>query len=338
MSWYTPQWKNWEQPAWKGYGKGKKTLKTGNGKTKGKEASQGKPDFVGYDGKRLELGSFASSSSSVYAKSTKEEEVTMAQLREALKVVANGQNLGDHPVLKTLLAEDPGDQLRQQQRALNVQKKKQKKIESLQKQIATKQDSFQQWKASVKAMVKAEEARHQEVIAKLEEDLVNATKDTEEEDVHGMGEETISSDEEQERRATIAALQKQLAESDSRCKELEKTSVEMASNMNHFLASLQSGAAMSQFVTPGAMPAPATPPPGGLAPPTIATSPVIHANLIEWANAGKLGSAMCAFRKAKLDTGHRETPYTPKQKPPAEETAASQGGSAPKTSIVEDLE
>ena len=314
-------WKPWdsyypsrESKGWKGEGKGRKDKEW----KKSAKEKQTAADIIGYDGSRIPLRRFSQPSSSSLSRKPEENKLEgVAELKAALRELMPTDKVMS-PALQKLLAEDPTDQIKQEQKDLNRRRKKQKKIEALQKQEATKEDAFNQWKASMKSMIKAEETRHREAMEKLREELQQAMRESEDEKEDKM-QTDVSSDEEPANGAF--ALKKMLEDSEERCRMLTATNTDISHKMQemmHAIYMLQAQQTAHHQKEPTPPPeaekADGTPSnvedPGQLKSPPMVKSPTT--NSLPKAES----DPMKPFRKGKPP---RETPYTPKVKPNAED-------------------
>ena len=171
MSWKrtNPKWNsqwdwNWETPK-------RKTA----AKSAGKGAKEA-PYLTGYDGTKVSL---RPSSWSSTPSGDNQQNGEIAEIRDFLKTIfAQGQGAVDpsNPTLQRFMQADAQSQLREEQKKLNHKRKLTKKVESLRRQIQTRESDFSEWKQGLKNTIKEEEQRHNNKIKQLQEELTKSER------------------------------------------------------------------------------------------------------------------------------------------------------------------
>ena len=309
-------WATWNHPeaskAWQGYGRSKGWKQE---KTQPKGGKGGK-DFVGYDGTRLSLSGFAPSARAMTGGDSKAKEPAqsdMAKIKALLKQCVQDPKSVDPNQVSKILEEDPNTQLREEQKLLNQRRRRQKRVDSLQKQIKTKEDSFLSWKASVKAMIKAEEVRHADAQQKLKEALEKALQESDDEK-ETMEVSDLSSDEEANpKQKENEELKRQIQATEARFQELAQKNERVTQQMEVML-SMMASTALPAEVDPTI----------GLNGTPIVTSPALcRVNMANMANLAPdiTQDAMKAFRTQKKA---RDSPYTPPLRAPKPEEGTTE--------------
>ena len=93
-------------------------------------------------------------------------------MKHMMEKIGNTVDLS--PEMQELLAEDPRDKLKEEQKAMNAKRKMINKIERIKQQIEDRESRFQFWKKNVKETLKKEEARHLDHMDKLKKELATA--------------------------------------------------------------------------------------------------------------------------------------------------------------------
>ena len=295
---------------WKGEGKGKKYEKEW---TQPQKQKKGVGEVMGYDGTRISLAAYSQSSSSLWPPKQEENKPDgLAEIKAFLRDIVTEEQTSN-PTIQKLLAEDPNDAIKQQQKDLNKKRKKQRRIEALQKQEETKEEAFVQWKAAMKTMIKAEEVRHKEAMSKLKEELQQALRESEDEKDDKMQTDQSSDEEEA---AVTGPLKKLLEESEERCRQLAQNNSDMTQKMQELINAMQRAQPPHQPELPAKMPDQEAL--REVEESKVANTTPMVASPSVAANASVMGTAdnsdpMKPFRNGKPP---RETPYTPKTKSP----------------------
>ena len=137
-------------------------------------------EFTGYDGTKLQWPSAARSSSSASKDKPGPEKDEPDDLDKVKRLLADMANQGQldpaNPLVKSLMEEDLGQEIKAEQRLLNAKRKARRKVENLRRQIEKREDDFKNWKQSLKILMQEESHRHEE-ITKLQSDLHKAEEE-----------------------------------------------------------------------------------------------------------------------------------------------------------------
>ena len=319
-------WRGWDgyyyQSGKKGDSKGYRDRER---KTKAQQ-KQSSANIIGYDGTKIALSEFsASSSASAYRSQEEWKPDGVSEIKAVLREIIPPEK-ATNPALQKFLAEDPADMIKQQQKELNRRRKRQKRIETLKKQEQSKQEAYQQWKASIKSMMKAEEVRHQEAMEKIRDELQKAMQESEEEAEDKVNDMSTSEAEEEQ---VPAVWRQMLAESEERCRVLALNNVEMGQKMQDIIDAF---ARQQQQQKPECPASPTGTTPDVLEVPdkkeakstsldTMSPPAVVSPGTAAVKSSYKERDPMKPFRTEKLP---RETPYTPKIRPDKKEAEASE--------------
>eukprot|EP00438_Fugacium_kawagutii_P006110 Skav219829 [mRNA] locus=scaffold1238:528729:558371:- [translate_table: standard] len=138
------------------------------GKEKKPPAKNAESNTVkGYDGRKITMPWPQDGSSSSSAQMDAQEEVR--KLREIMQVMASGQQLT--PAQLGMLAADPMDSVRSEQKDLNAKRKRLSKIRQLEQRIQTSQKQFEDWVSAQKTLFRQEKQRYNEEVARMEKEL-----------------------------------------------------------------------------------------------------------------------------------------------------------------------
>ena len=173
------RWSNWSGD-WKTTDKSDKKKKE-EPQGKGK-ANAGQVTILAYDGRRVvvpEEGGGNGGSSSASSSGLQEEN---RRLKEAFRSILGGTaDDTTEEEVRGLLADDPREVLRQQQKELNKQKKALTKTEKVRAAMEEKSAKWTRWKAGYLKGLELEEQRYKEEMKELEAELKEVEKEKEKE-------------------------------------------------------------------------------------------------------------------------------------------------------------
>ena len=275
-------WKGWQQQ-WDYPARKPRAARKEKGDNK-----NGGPAILGYDGSRVALSSSSSSFSSKQPKEMAadgEVQELKAIFMEVMKQTGNS----DHPMFAKLKEDEDRDQIKKDQKELNLRRKAQKRVDTLKKQISTKEKLFQDWRKKMKQTIKEEEERYLKDMQQLREDLEKASRG-EEEEAEMLSD--VSSDAElAQLKRDKEVMAQQLAQADHRCREMFADNQDMHRKLDLLLNGLQQHKETVEI-------------PDGLIPEAV-TPPMVSSP----STTGLLPDGLRPFRRAK---DKRDGPYTPR--------------------------
>ena len=234
-------WPKKSQPKWSDewYGQYYYDQPKGAGKHKKDKQPKEAAKIRAYDGAKIDLPSQPSQPSSLSSSSASSNQADINELKKFMVEFAKQQGTTGHPVIQQLMEDASKNKLNEEQKALNQKRKLQKKMESLKKQILSKEEAFGSWRASMKALIKSEDERHSKNMEALKQELEKIQKmEASAEDLEEESKQDSSSDEEMKEMPMSRAnreLQKQLAESDNRCRQMQANNFAMQQQMQEML-------------------------------------------------------------------------------------------------------
>ena len=175
---------------------------------------------AGYDGTRLQLPSPARASSDHATTSApKKAESEVSIVKQLLKEVATTGTLDfQNPSIQKLLQETQDDALREEHRMINAKKRAKRKADTIAKQIAHKEQTFQDCKQGMKILLKEEGQRHEEAVDKLNESTEEMPPTPKNKDAQTM---------------KMEELQRMLRDTMTKCAQLEKENAQVIQHLQY---------------------------------------------------------------------------------------------------------
>ena len=170
--WYPQSEWYYETPA-KGKGKAFSTPKKPKKPTQPTEEGM---VMRGYDGRKIVVATSGSTSqqSSSSSSAASQEVVT---LKNMIKQLASGQPLTEEQSRYLDSGTDPREQLRAEQRDLNLRRRRQNKLKSLEDKMEDNENKYQTWMNAQRQVVKDEKARYKDEQEKLQQALEELNKE-----------------------------------------------------------------------------------------------------------------------------------------------------------------
>ena len=262
---------------------------------RGKEQAQKGATLQGYDGTRVPFSDWSSGSSAKKQEEQTTEDV-MAEMKNMMADYLKSKGEEDHPLYVKLCEDHTKNDIRAQQKALNMKRKAQKKIDQIRKQLVDKEQAFTSWKQAMKQTIRQEEERHANKMKELNEELTKAIKNEEEQPDKHMS-DSSSEEEQKEDDARQKEYASFLQQADQRYQVMEEANKQIHMKVDQLLAGL---ATITQRAREESQPS--TPVEVKLATP-IVTSPGLDA---------LMSSGPKPFGKDRREKSERNGPHTPK--------------------------